>query len=55
MKRFHITVLSPDGDVLFEDKTSESWAVSNMQAFLDIWLTQMFTGEVKNILIEGEG
>ena len=50
--KFHITALDKKGEVAFEAETSESWAVSNLQAYYDMLMLRLWNGEIQNILIE---
>lgn len=54
MRRFHITALNKDGNPVVDKRTTQDWAISEMQCEFDKLKLKMYTGEVTHLIIEGE-
>lgn len=51
-KHFQITTLDPNGDVVLDYKTEQSWGISELQVYIDRAKVDLYIGKIKSILIE---
>jgi hypothetical protein len=51
--RFHIVALDNDGVPVVDKETTQSWAVSEIQVEFDRLKLDLYTGKIKQLIIEG--
>ena len=51
MKKFRFTALDPDGEVVLERETKESYYISELHHFLDLVSNEIYNGAVTDIAI----
>lgn len=53
-KKFHMVAMDAEGNVVEDKTTKQSWAVSELQIFMDRIKMDLYSGKVQHVTISAE-
>ncbi len=50
-RKFQVVALDPEGEVVMDKTTRQSWSISELMVFFDELKLGLYTGKIKNVAI----